>query len=143
MDESFYAKTLVSTAQSSSTVRGYAQTPSEGTNVRGYRGGIRYFLEIQSGSFKDGATTISVAGTGIQDADVLEYLNQNTVIVRVPYTGSEGTIQSFTSASYVLNYQYFTNPTESPILGSFGRFSVSNLATFVGDVERLKVFKKE
>ena len=142
LDESFYAKTLVSTAQSSSTVRGYAQTPSEGTNVRGYRGGIRYFLEIQSGSFKDGATTISVAGTGIQDADVLEYLNQNTVIVRVPYTGSEGTIQSFTSASYVLNYQYFTNPTESPILGSFGRFSVSNLATFVGDVERLKVFKK-
>jgi hypothetical protein len=142
LDESFYAKTLVSTAQSSSTIRGYAQTPSEGTNVRGYRGGIRYFLEIQSGSFKDGATTISVAGTGIQDADVLEYLNQNTVIVRVPYTGSEGTIQSFTSASYVLNYQYFTNPTESPILGSFGRFSVSNLATFVGDVERLKVFKK-
>jgi hypothetical protein len=142
LDESFYAKTLVSTAQSSSTVRGYALTPSEGTDIRGYRGAIRYYLEIQSGSFKDGATTISVAGTGIQDADVLEYLNQSTVIVRVPYTGSDGTIQSFTSASYTLNHQYFTNPTESPILGSFGRFSVSNLATFVGDVERLKVFRK-
>jgi hypothetical protein len=142
LDESFYAKTLVTTAQSSSTVRGYALTPDEGTFVRGYRGAIRYYLEIQSSSFKDGATTISVAGTGIQDADVLEYLNEKTVIVRVPYTGSDGTIQSFTSASYTLNHQYFTNPTESPILGSFGRFSVSNLATFVGDVERLKVFKK-
>ena len=142
LDESFYAKTLVTTAQSSSTVRGYALTPDEGTFVRGYRGAIRYYLEIQSSSFKDGATTISVAGTGIQDADVLEYLNEKTIIVRVPYTGSDGTIQSFTSASYTLNYQYFTNPTESPILGSFGRFSVSNLATFVGDVERLKVFKK-
>ena len=142
LDESFYAKTLVSTAQSSSTVRGYALTPSEGTNVRGYRGAIRYYVENEGGDFKDGATTISVAGTGIQDADVLEYLNQHTVVVRVPYTGSDGTIQSFTGSSYALNYQYFTNPTESPILGSFGRFSVSNLATFVGDVERLKVFKK-
>jgi hypothetical protein len=142
LDESFYAKTLVSTAQSSSTVRGYALTPSEGTDIRGYRGAIRYYLEIQNGSFKDGATTISVAGTGIQDADVLEYLNQSTVIVRVPYTGSDNTIQRFESGSYALNYQYFTNPTESPILGSFGRFSVSNLSTFVGDVERLKVFKK-
>ena len=142
LDESFYAKTLVSTAQSSSTVRGYALTPSEGTFVRGYRGAIRYYIENEGGDFKDGATTISVAGTGIQNADVLEYLNQSTVVVRVPYTGSEGTIQSFTGASYALNYQYFTNPTESPILGSFGRFSVSNLATFVGDVERLKVFKK-
>jgi hypothetical protein len=142
LDESFYAKTLVSTAQSSSTVRGYALTPSEGTDVRGYRGAIRYYLEIQSGSFKDGATTISVSGTGIQDADVLEYLNQSTVIVRVPYTGSDNTIQRFESGSYALNYQYFTNPTESPILGSFGRFAVSNLATFVGDVERLKVFRK-
>ncbi len=142
LDESFYAKTLVSTTQSSSTVRGYALTPSEGTDVRGYRGAIRYYLEIQSGSFKDGATTISVAGTGIQDADVLEYLNQTTVIVRVPYTGSDNSIQRFESGSYTLNYQYFTNPTESPILGSFGRFSVSNLATFVGDVERLKVFRK-
>jgi len=142
LDESFYAKNLISTAQSSSTVRGYALTPSEGTDIRGYRGAIRYYLEVQSGSFKDGATTISVAGTGIQDADVLEYLNQSTVIVRVPYTGSDNTIQRFESGSYVLNYQFFTNPTESPILGSFGRFSVSNLATFVGDVERLKVFRK-
>ena len=142
LDESFYAKTLVSTAQSSSVVRGYALTPSEGTFIRGYRGAIRYYIENVGGYFEDGATTISVAGTGIQDADVLEYLNQSTVVVRVPYTGSDGTIQSFTGASYALNYQYFTNPTESPILGSFGRFSVSNLATFVGDVERLKVFKK-
>jgi hypothetical protein len=142
LDESFYAKTLVSTAQSSSTVRGYALTPTEGTFVRGYRGAIRYYVENEGSDFKDGATTISVAGTGIQDADVLEYLNQRTVVVRVPYTGSDGTIQSFTGSSYALNYQFFTNPTESPILGSFGRFSVSNLATFVGDVERLKVFKK-
>ena len=142
LDESFYSKQLVTTAQSSSTVKGYALTPTEGTNIIGYRGGIRYYLEIQSGSFKDGATTISVNGTGIKDADVLEYLNQKTVIVRVPYTGSDNTIQRFESGSYQLNYQYFTNPTESPILGSFGRFSISNLATFVGDVERLKVFKK-
>jgi hypothetical protein len=142
LDESFYAKTLVITAQSSSTIRGYAFTPSEGTSVRGYRGGIRYYLQNEGDNFEDGGTTISVAGTGIQDADVLEYLNQNTIIVRVPYTGSDGTIQSFNSASYTLNHQYFTDPTESPILGSFGRFSVNNLATFVGDVERLKVFRK-
>ena len=142
LDESFYAKTLVNTAQSSSTVKGYALTPVEGTNVRGYRGGIRYYLQNEGGNFEDGGTIISVAGTGIQDADVLEYLNQNTIIVRIPYTGSDGTIQSFDGAPYTLNYQYFTDPTESPILGSFGRFSIANLATFVGDVERLKVFRK-
>ena len=51
-------------------------------------------------------------------------------------------VSNFSSKNYSLSYQYNQNPVASSILGSFGRFEINNLQTFVGDVERIKVFKK-
>jgi len=142
LNESFYSRNLVTQTQTSGLVRGVALTPSEGTQFNGYRGGVRYLIQNQSGNFFDGGTFISVTGTNLQNLEVIEYLNQNTIVVQTPFTSSAGVVSNFTDKNYTLTYQYNQNPVASPILGSFGRFEINHLQTFVGDVERIKVFKK-
>ncbi len=142
LNESFYSRNLVNATQTDGLVRGIALTPTEGTTLRGYRGGIRYLVQKQSGGFLDGGTFISVTGTGIQNAEVVEYLNSSSVVVATPFTSSDGLVSNFSGKNYSLSYQYNQNPVASSILGSFGRFEINHLQTFVGDVERIKVFKK-
>jgi hypothetical protein len=142
LNESFYSRNLVNATQNDGLVRGVALTPSEGTTLRGYRGGIRYLIQKQSGVFADGGTYISVTGTNIQNAEIVEYLNNTSVIVATPFTSSDGLVSNFSGKNYSLSYQYNQNPVASSILGSFGRFEINHLQTFVGDVERIKVFKK-
>ena len=143
LDQSFFSRNLVNATQTGDgLVRGVALTPSEGTTIRGYRGGIRYLIQKQSGGFYDGGTFISVTGTGIQNAEVVEYLNSSSIVVATPFTSSDGLVSNFSGKNYSLSYQYNQNPVASSILGSFGRFEINHLQTFVGDVERVKVFKK-
>lgn len=143
LDQSFFSRNLVNATQTGDgLVRGVALTPSEGTTIRGYRGGIRYLIQKESGGFYDGGTFISVTGTGIQNAEVVEYLNSSSIVVATPFTSSDGLVSNFSGKNYSLSYQYNQNPVASSILGSFGRFEINHLQTFVGDVERVKVFKK-
>ncbi len=142
LNESFYSRNLVTATQTNGTVRGIALTPSEGTSYRGYRGGVQYLIQNETTDFRDGAIRISVSGTSLQDVEIVEYLNQRTLIIQVPYTDSNNVVSNFNGKSYSLVYQYNQNPVASSILGSFGRFEINQLQTFVGDVERVKVFKK-
>lgn len=142
LNESFYSRDLVTATQSDNTVRGIALTPSEGTSFIGYRGGVKYLIQKESGTFNDGGTYISINDLNLQNLEILEYLNESTVVVQTPYTSSAGVVSNFTGKSYSLTYQYNESPVASSILGSFGRFEINNLQTFVGDVERIKVFKK-
>jgi len=143
LDESFFSRTLTNSSQTNGTVRGIALTPSEGTNLREFRGGVKYLIQHENvNGFFDGGTFISVTGTGIQNAEVVEYLNSGSIIVETPFTSSAGLISNFKNKNYSLSYQFTQNPVESSILGSFGRFEINRLQTFVGDVERVKVFKK-
>jgi len=142
LNESFYSRDLTTDTQTNGTVRGIALTPTEGTTYKGYRGGIKYLIQNESVDFVDGASRISITGTSLQDIEILEYLNQRTLIIQIPYTDDNGIISNFSGKSYTLTYQYNSNPVASSILGSFGRFEINYLQTFVGDVERIKVFKK-
>lgn len=142
LNESFYSRNLVTATQSNGSVRGIALTPSEGTSYRGYRGGVRYLIQNESADFKDEGIRISITGTSLQDVEIVEYLNQRTLVIQVPYTDSNNVVSNFTGKTYSLTYQYNQNPVASSILGSFGRFEINQLQTFVGDVERVKVFKK-
>lgn len=142
IDEILYSRDIINGNQTNGSVRGVAITPTEGTYFPTYRGGVRYLLENTSADFKDGGQKISITGTSIQDADIIEYINQRSVIVQTPYVDSNGYVSNLTGSSYSLAYQHTDNPVASSILGSFGRFEINNLATFVGDVERIKVFRK-
>jgi hypothetical protein len=142
VDEILYSRDVINGAQTNGSVRGVAITPSEGTYYPTYRGGVRYLIENTSDDFKDGGQKISISGTTIQDADIIEYINQRSLVVQTPYVDSNGYVANLTGSSYSLTYQHTDNPVASSILGSFGRFEINNLATFVGDVERIKVFRK-
>jgi hypothetical protein len=143
LNESFYSRDLTTATQTDATVRGIALTPSEGTSYTGFRGGVRYLIQKESGiPFKDGGTRITINGTSLNDVEVVEYLNETTLVIQIPYTDSNNVISNFSGKTYSLTYQYNSNPVASSILGSFGRFEINYLETFVGDVERIKVFKK-
>ena len=142
VDEILYSRDIINGNQTNGSVRGVAITPSEGTYFPTYRGGVRYLIENTTADFKDGGQKISITGTSIQDADIIEYINQRSVIIQTPYVDSSGYVSNLTGSSYSLAYQHTDNPVASSILGSFGRFEINNLATFVGDVERIKVFRK-
>ncbi|MEY4334337.1 MAG: hypothetical protein RLZZ196_3080, partial [Bacteroidota bacterium] len=143
LNESFYSRDLTTATQTDATVRGIALTPSEGTSYTGFRGGVRYLIQKESGiPFKDGGTRITINGTSLTDVEIVEYLNESTLVIQIPYTDSNNVVSNFTGKTYTLTYQYNSNPVASSILGSFGRFEINYLETFVGDVERIKVFKK-
>ena len=59
---------------------------------RGYRGGVRYLIQNESADFKDGALRISITGTSLQDIEVVEYLNQRTLVIQVPFTDSNNVV---------------------------------------------------
>lgn len=140
--ESFYSKVVTSSIQTTGTVRGLAITPPIGTDLNTWRGGIKYLIQNESADFVDNAKSITIPGTPIQNVPVLEYLNQRSVIIQTPNSSSAGILQIFTSSNYTLEYETITSIQESSLFGSFARFEINNLATFVGDVERLKVYAK-
>jgi len=142
IDQSFYSRDVIVGTQTNGSVRGVAITPSEGTYLPSYRAGVKYLIENTTSDFVDGGSRITIPGTEIKDAEIIEYINQRSVVIQTAPTASGGYIQNLTGSSYSMTYQHNASPVASSILGSFGRFEINQLATFVGDVERVKVFRK-
>jgi hypothetical protein len=140
--ESFYSRNVTSSIQTNGTVRGLAITPIEGTDLSTWGGGIQYLIQNESNDFVDNGKRISISNTSIENADILEYVTQRSVIVQVPNTSSQNIITNFTHNNYELVYEYASSIAESDLFGSFARFEVNSLKTFVGDVERLKVYAR-
>jgi len=140
--ESFYSRNVTSSIQTIGTVRGLAITPVEGTNLSTWGGGIQYLVQNESNDFVDNGKRISVSNTSIQNADILEYVTQRSLLIQVPNTSSQNILTNFTSNNYELEYEYASSIAESDLFGSFARFEINNLKTFVGDVERLKVYAR-
>lgn len=140
--ESFYSTAVSTLTQTDATVKGYSLIPSENTNLSTYIGGIKYVIEKESGVFEDNIKTISVTNTNIVNAEVIEYLNSKALVIGIPYITSDNVVGSFSNATYSATYEVVTSTVESSVFGSFARFEINNLATFVGDVERIKVYSK-
>ena len=75
---------------------------------------------------------------------IIEVLNDKEVLVDVPFTGSNNLVSNFNSTSYTASFGHIEAQviTESALTGSFAKIDISNLKTFVGDVARVKVFRK-
>ena len=74
---------------------------------------------------------------------VKEVLSETEVLVDTPFTSSTGIVQPF-SSTYTSSFENSAGATvvESGIVGSFVKIKITNLKTFVGDVARVKVFRK-
>jgi hypothetical protein len=126
------------------TVHGISEVPIDGTDIRDWRAGTLYKLLKNSGSWdRDVDENIITITNPSHEARIIEVLNDTEVIVDVPYT-SNNVVSNFTSGSYTVTYSDFQNEVigESTLTGSFAKIDISNLKTFVGDVARVKVFRK-
>lgn len=141
-----FTKTVQS-ATDTVEVSGIPQQPIGGTDLTSWRAGTLYKLVRATGSWDvdvdENEITVSIDG-GTYTPTIIEVLNDKEVLVDVPYTDSNNIVSSFTSQSSTTTYQDFENETigESALTGSFAKIDLFQLKTFVGDVARVKVFRK-
>ena len=66
------------------------------------------------------------------------------LIIDSPYVDSNGDVTNFSDQPFTVSYQDIENETvgETSITGSFYKIDISQLKTFVGDVARVKIFRK-
>jgi len=128
-------------------VSGVAQLPNAGTDLTNYRGGTFYKLIKSSGTWDidvdENTIDVNVDGS-TYSSNIIEVLNDRELLVNIPYTNDNNIVDNFTSQSYSVTYTDFQRETigESALTGSFAKIDITQLKTFVGDVARVKVFRK-
>jgi hypothetical protein len=134
----------VPTVTDTGYVHGISEVPNSGTDIRNWRAGTTYKLIRTSGSWDRDVdeNTITISNPS-HTARIIEVLNDREVLVDIPYT-IDNFVSNFTSGSYSVSYSDFANQVigESTLTGSFAKINITNLKTFVGDVARVKVFRK-
>ena len=140
-----FTQNVNTVTDSESTVSGIPQLPNQGTNLSTWRAGTFYKLIKSSGTWDRDVdeNTISIPSLNYSPT-IIEVLNDRELLVDIPYTDSNNIVQSFSSQSYSVTYQDFAGEVleESALTGSFAKIDITQLKTFVGDVARVKVFRK-
>jgi hypothetical protein len=126
-------------------LEGIALQPTAGSNLTNWTAGTSYKLKITDGTNWTSSVddnTISIPSLGYSPS-VREVLNSKEILVDIPYSVGN-IVQNFSSIPYTTTFEYLEGQTvsESALTGSFARINISNLKTFVGDVARVKVFRK-
>jgi len=140
----FFTKEIPQITQTGSA-SGIGENPVEGTNLIGYTAGTLYRIAITD----DSNFTASVDENVITFPDlgysstVREVLNNKEVLVDVPYT-ENNIVTNFQNQFYTTTFEDLESQStvESALTGSFGKIKLNRLKTFVGDVARVKVFRK-
>jgi len=140
-----FDKTIPTKIQSGS-LQGEPFLPPAGQKLSDYGGEILYKLIRNTGDgfeFAMDDNEISIPSL-TYNPTVVEVLNDSEVLVNIPYTSSVGEVIDFAESSYTSSFEDVLNTTTSAssLTGSFAEIKLTNLKTFVGDVARLKVFRK-
>jgi hypothetical protein len=129
----------------SGSVEGISEIPIAGANLSRWTAGTLYKLKRVTGAGWTSSideNTIELPDLGYS-AKIIEVLNTDEVLVDVPYT-INNIVTNFSESGYTSSFEYLDGQTfeESALTGSFAKIQISNLKTFVGDVARVKVFRK-
>lgn len=133
------------TVTQTGTISGFGENPPEGTDVTKYTANTLYRLQRETGpTFTQSIDEdiINIPSLNYSPT-VREVLNQNEVLVELPYT-ENNIITNFSGQSYTSSFTYTeaSDVFESAITGSFAKIKITDLKTFAGDVARLKIFRK-
>ena len=135
----------INNATDTGNVNGFPLQPASGQKLSEWRAGTNYLLQRTSGTWDIDVdeNTISIGALNYSPT-IIEVLNDTDVIVDTPYTDSSGNVSAFSNQSFSVTYQDIENETvgETSITGSFAKIDISQLKTFVGDVARVKIFRK-
>ena len=129
-------------------VTGIPLLPNAGANLSQYTLPTSYLLKItDTGNFS--AWTGSVVGNEISipslnyTTTAQEVINKTELVVTTPYT-QNGLVSSFTNVPYTTTFNYTegVDNLATALTGSFAKINLTDLTSFVGDVARVKVFRK-
>ena len=126
-------------------VVGTAQSPSIGTPLSDYTLPTSYLLTTTDNS----AWTGSIVGTSIELTDlgvslsVDDVINKTNLRLASPYTVN-GIVSDFDNTRYTASFNYVegVDNLKTALTGSFAKILISDLQTFVGDVARVKIYRK-
>ena len=135
----------IPTITQSGSVQGRPDIPQLGTDIRTWRAGTLYRLEITDGPGFTGSideNIISVPSLGYS-ATVKEVLNKNTVLVDRPYL-VDNKVSNFPSSVYSSEFEFFDgrSSTDTLVTGSYQRLVFKNIDTFTGNLDKVKIFRK-
>ena len=136
---------VVSTITKSGSLNGIPLNPIAGTKIADFTLPTSYLLKLNDGS----AWTGSVVGNGIQiptlnyNPTATDVLNNTELVVKNPFT-INGIVSPFISASFTASFNYVegVDNLATALTGSFAKIKLTQLSTFVGDVARVKVYRK-
>ena len=135
------------TLSKSGSIIGIPELPDTGSDFSNWTSPSRYRIKLQEGNnftqSMDENTTLVVDSLGYSSS-VLEVLNEDEMIVRKPYL-VDNIVQSFSPVSYSMDFESIedaTLDTSTNVVASYAEIRLENLATFTGDVARIKIFRK-
>ena len=124
---------------------GIAQSPRIGEQLSGFTAPTTYLLSINDNTNWTGSvigTTISIPSLGYSTLADSVITNKNLLVTN-PYTLNT-LVSNFSNAGYTASFNYTegANNLKTALTGSFAKINISDLTTFVGDVARVKIFRK-
>jgi len=132
------------------SVIGTSQTPVAGQSLLNYTSPTSYLLTTVGNTF----WTASVVDTYLEFPNlsyrplVTEIINDRQIIVQPPYydeaQGSIAIVENFTNQGFTASFNYTegVDNLKTALTGSFAKINITDLTTFVGDVARVKIFRK-
>lgn len=133
------------TVTQTGSLSGIPLVPNEETSLTNFSLPTSYRLKIDSGSFWTG----SVKGQQI-NFDEINYspivddiVNDVELVVSPPYT-ENNLVKSFKDKAYSVTFPHLEGVGDlaTALTGSFAEINITDLGTFVGDVARVKVFRR-
>jgi hypothetical protein len=136
---------IVTTVIQTGSVDGSSQSPRAGQSLTDYTLPTSYLLTTTDDTF----WTASVVGTTIEFKELgvsllaNDLVNDRNLTVSTPYTVN-GIVTDFIGQGYTASFNYVegVDNLKTALTGSFAKITLSDLTTFVGDVARVKVFRK-
>ena len=136
----------------SGSVDGVSVQPTSGSNFRTFKGDTIYELKISGSNFSSSmeGETITVTGLNQSYSTIIkDVVNSKKALATIPYyetssnaAGAVQYVKDFSSASFSLAYDESVTLTNSTISSSFAEIKLTDLETFSGDVNRMKIFAK-
>ena len=136
----------------SGSINGNAIQPTELSNFKQFKGDTIYELKTTGSIFSSSmeGETITITGLNQEYSTIIkDVVNSTKILATTPYyetssndTNSLQIVQNFTSASFTLPYNQSITLSNSTISSSFAKILLTDLETFSGDLNRLKIFGK-
>ena len=135
------------TLSKSGSIIGIPEIPDSGSDFSTWTSPSQYRIKLQEGNkftqSMDENTTLVVSDLGYSSS-VLEVLNEDELLVRKPYL-KDNIVNEFRPVSYSMDFESVEDASidsGSNITASYAEIRLEKLATFTGDVARIKIFRK-